>query len=200
MGFQAVSELAPGSVRKRKLLSCRSGGSSADRIFVKSRNRLLPVRIREIDWIEAAGKYNILHVGAEEHVVRETLASLEKKLPRRQFRRIHRSSIVNVDSIKEIQPLFRGDSCVILKIGAKVTLSRSYRANSTICSASDDPFHEGRFRFLSFPRLLFLLFLQQPDPISGIPILRIQFNGLSIVFQGQVNFVDFGIGFSKAIE
>lgn len=105
----------------------RSEGSSANRIFVKSRNRLLPVRIREIDWIEAAGKYNILHVGAEEFVVRETLGSLEKKLPLRQFRRTHRSSIVNIDSIKEIQPLFHGDSCIILKTGDKVTLSRSYR-------------------------------------------------------------------------
>jgi two-component system LytT family response regulator len=105
----------------------RSGSPSADRIFVKSRNKLLPVRIREIDWIEAAGKYNILHVGTEEHIVREPLSSLEKKLPLRQFRRTHRSSIVNVDSIKEIQPLFHGDSCIILKTGAKVTLSRSYR-------------------------------------------------------------------------
>lgn len=105
----------------------RSGGPSTDRIFVKSKNRLLPVRIREIDWIEAAGKYNILHVGAEEHVLREPLRSLEKKLPPRQFRRAHRSSIVNIDSIKEIQPLFHGDSCITLKTGAKVTLSRSCR-------------------------------------------------------------------------
>jgi len=105
----------------------RSGGPSTDRIFVKSKNRLLPVRVREIDWIEAAGKYYILHVGAEEHIVRETLGSLEEKLPARKFRRTHRSSIVNIDSIKEIQPLFHGDSCIILKTGAKVTLSRSYR-------------------------------------------------------------------------
>ena len=105
----------------------RSGGPSTDRIFVKSKNRLLPVRIREVDWIEAAGKYNILHVGAEEHIVRETLGCLEEKLPARQFRRTHRSCIVNIDSIKEIQPLFHGDSCIILKTGAKVTLSRSYR-------------------------------------------------------------------------
>ncbi|MDH4271451.1 MAG: LytTR family transcriptional regulator [Candidatus Aminicenantes bacterium] len=98
-----------------------------DRIFVKTKNRLLPVRIRDIDWIEAAGKYIILHAGAEEHVIRDSLNSMEKKLPARQFRRTHRSSIVNIDSIKEIQPLFHGDSCLILKTGDKLTLSRSFR-------------------------------------------------------------------------
>lgn len=105
----------------------RSGGSSDERIFVKSRDRLVPVRIRDIDWIEASGKYIVLHVGAEGHVLRESLSSLEKKLPSRLFRRTHRSSIVNIDSVKEIQPLFHGDSCIVLKTGDKLTLSRSYR-------------------------------------------------------------------------
>jgi len=109
------------------LKEMQSGGPSMDRIFVKTKNRLLPVRIRDIDWIEAAGKYIILHAGAEEHVIRDSLNSMEKKLPARQFRRTHRSSIVNIDSIKEIQPLFHGDSCLILKTGDKLTLSRSFR-------------------------------------------------------------------------
>ncbi len=109
------------------LKEIQSGASSMERIFVKTKNRLLPVRIRDIDWIEAAGKYIVLHAGDEEHVIREALSSMEKKLPARQFRRAHRSSIVNIECIKEIQPLFHGDSCLILKTGHKITLSRSYR-------------------------------------------------------------------------
>lgn len=112
---------------KDLLKEIRPGGPSTDRIFVKTRDKLLPVRIRDIDWIEASGKYVVLHAGAEEHAVRDSLVSMEKKLPARQFRRAHRSSIVNIDSIKEIQPLFHGDSCLILKSGDKLTLSRSHR-------------------------------------------------------------------------
>ena len=112
---------------KEFLQEIQSGGPSMDRIFVKTKNRLLPVRIRDIDWIEASGKYIVLHAGAEGHAIRDSLSSMEKKLPARQFRRTHRSSIVNIDSIKEIQPLFHGDSCLILKTGDKITLSRSYR-------------------------------------------------------------------------
>ncbi len=112
---------------KEFLKEIQSGSPSMDRIFVKTKNKLLPVRIRDIDWIEAAGKYIILHAGAEEHVVRDSLNSMQKKLPARQFRRTHRSSIVNIDSIKEIQPLFHGDACLILKTGDKIALSRSYR-------------------------------------------------------------------------
>jgi two-component system LytT family response regulator len=109
------------------LKEIQSGSPSMDRIFVKTKNRLLPVRIQDIDWIEASGKYIVLHAGAEEHVIRDSLISMEKKLPARQFRRTHRSSIVNIDSIKEIQPLFHGDSCIILKTGHRITLSRSFR-------------------------------------------------------------------------
>ncbi len=112
---------------KEFLKEIQSGGTSMERIFVKTKNRLLPVRIRDIDWIEASGKYIVLHAGTEEHVIRDSLSSMAKKLPARQFRRTHRTSIVNIDSIKEIQPLFHGDSCLILKTGDRLTLSRSFR-------------------------------------------------------------------------
>jgi len=103
------------------------GHPSSDRIFVKTRDRLLPVRIRDIDWIEAAGKYVVLHVGAERHVIRDSMSAMAHKLPAGQFRRTHRSSIVNVDSIQEILPLFHGDSRIVLKTGDTLILSRSYR-------------------------------------------------------------------------
>lgn len=112
---------------KEFLKEIHSGGPSKDRIFVKNKDRLLPVRIRDIDWIEASGKYIVLHAGAEEHVLRDSLSSMLKKLPAGRFRRTHRSSIVNIDSIKEIQPLFHGDLCIILKRGDQLALSRYYR-------------------------------------------------------------------------
>jgi two-component system LytT family response regulator len=112
---------------KELLEEVRSTRPAMDRVFVKTRNKLVPVRVRDIDWVEASGKYVVLHSGTEEHVLRESMSSIETKLPAGQFRRTHRSSVVNIDSIKEIQPLFHGDSCLILKTGDKIPLSRHYR-------------------------------------------------------------------------
>ena len=101
--------------------------SVTERIAVKSTGRIVFVRLEEIDWIEAADNYANLHVGAEAHLLRETMASLEKRLPQSQFIRISRSAIVNIDRIREMQPLFHGDYAVVLRHGVKLTLSRNYR-------------------------------------------------------------------------
>ena len=98
-----------------------------ERIAVKSSGRVIFVKVDDIDWIEAADNYVSLHLGAEEHLHRETMATLEAQLPPEKFMRISRSSIVNMDRIKELQPLFHGEYAVILRNGAKLTLSRSYR-------------------------------------------------------------------------
>ena len=81
----------------------------------------------EIDWIEAAGNYLKLHIGREAHMIRETMNSIEAKLDPDKFLRIHRSTIVNIDRIKELHPMFSGDYSVILKNGAELSLSRNYR-------------------------------------------------------------------------
>lgn len=99
----------------------------ATRIAVKSSGRVVFVKVDDIDWIEAADNYVSLHVGAEEHLHRETMSALEAQLPPAKFMRISRSTIVNVDRIKELQPLFHGEYAVTLRNGAKLTLSRSYR-------------------------------------------------------------------------
>ncbi len=99
----------------------------AARIAVKSSGRVVFVKVDDVDWVEAADNYVSLHVGAEEHLHRETMAALEAQLPPAKFMRISRSTIVNVDRIKELQPLFHGEYAVILRNGAKLTLSRSYR-------------------------------------------------------------------------
>ena len=98
-----------------------------DRIAVKSSGRVVFVKVDEIDWVEAADNYVSLHVGSENHLHRETMASIEGQLPPEKFMRISRSTIVNMERIKELQPLFHGEYTVILRNGTKLTLSRSYR-------------------------------------------------------------------------
>jgi len=83
--------------------------------------------VEEIDWLEAADHYVHIHMGRESHLVRETLQSLEDRLDPSRFLRIHRSTLVNVDRIQELQPLFHGDYVVKLLDGTELSLSRSYR-------------------------------------------------------------------------
>jgi two-component system LytT family response regulator len=99
----------------------------SDRLVVKSGGRLFFLRAEEIDWIEAAGNYVRLHVGSEAHLLRETMNSIESRMNPETFFRIHRSHIVNIERIKELQPWFNGEYVVVLRNGTKLTLSRGYR-------------------------------------------------------------------------
>ena len=98
-----------------------------ERLVVKSAGRLFFLRTAEIDWIESAGNYVCLHAGGESHLLRETMSGIEARLDPARFVRIHRTAIVNLDEIKELQPLFHGEYEVALRDGTKLTLSRSYR-------------------------------------------------------------------------
>jgi two-component system LytT family response regulator len=98
-----------------------------DRLVIKTGGRILFVRVEDIDWIEASGDYMTVHVGSTSHLLRETMNDLAAKLDEQRFFRIHRSTIVNVDRVKEIQPFFRGEHIVTLKDGKKLKMSRSYR-------------------------------------------------------------------------
>ncbi len=112
---------------KALLEDARAGRKYLDRIVVKSVSRVFFLRVEEIDWIEAAGNYLKLHVGAEAHLLRETMGSLEGRLDPAKFLRIHRSTMVNIERIQELQPWFHGDYAVLLRDGTRLTLSRSYR-------------------------------------------------------------------------
>jgi two-component system LytT family response regulator len=105
----------------------RPAAPKTDRIVVKSGGRLFFLRCDEIDWIEAAGNYARLHVAHESHLLRETMTSLESRLDPEKFFRIHRSRIVNMERIQELQPWFNGEYVVILRNGTRLTLSRGYR-------------------------------------------------------------------------
>jgi two-component system LytT family response regulator len=98
-----------------------------ERFVIKSAGRVFFVRAHEIEWIEAAGNYVKLHVGAETHVFRETMNALEARLDPAVFFRIHRSHIVNIERVRELQPWFNGEYVVLLTSGARLTLSRGYR-------------------------------------------------------------------------
>ena len=98
-----------------------------DRIAVRTSGRVLFVRTAEIDWVEAADNYVSLHVGCESHLLRETMTALEGRLDAKQFIRISRSTMVNVERIRELQPMFHGDYVIILRDGTKLSLSRGYR-------------------------------------------------------------------------
>ena len=97
------------------------------RVLVKTGSRTVLLRTSEIDWIESAGNYVRLHVGRDRHLLRETMAALEEKLDPEQFLRIHRSTMVNLERVRELEPYFHGDQVLRLADGTKLTLSRTYR-------------------------------------------------------------------------
>lgn len=101
---------------------------AAGRIAIKGDGRVIFVRTANVDWVEAMDNYVRLHVGRDAHVMRETMAHLEERLPPPTFLRIHRSTLVNVERIREIQPWFAGDYVLILADGTKLTTGRRYRA------------------------------------------------------------------------
>lgn len=97
------------------------------RFAVRVGHRLLFVRVDSIDWIGAEGNYASLHTGKQSHLIRDTMTSLERRLDPRAFLRIHRSTIVNLERVKEIQTLTNRSYVVILEDGTKLESSSGYR-------------------------------------------------------------------------
>ena len=95
------------------------------RLAVESGGRFVFVKIVEVDWIEAAGNYLNLHVGKQSYLLRGRISEFEKNLSPEAFFRVHRSTIVNLDRIKEFQPLFKGEGLIVLKDGTELCVSRS---------------------------------------------------------------------------
>jgi two-component system LytT family response regulator len=97
------------------------------RIAVKARGRTLLFRADQVDWFESAGNYVRLHIGREGYLLRETMSALEEKLDPQQFVRIHRTAIVNLERVRELQPSSHGEYTVVLSDATRLTLSRVYR-------------------------------------------------------------------------
>jgi len=109
------------------LESIRAQQEYLDRIIIRADGRITFLHTREIDWIEADDKYVHLHTGKGARMVRQTLSAMEEELDPKKFIRVHRSAIVNLDRIKELQPLFNGEHSLILEDGTRLTLSRKYK-------------------------------------------------------------------------
>ena len=121
--FRAAVQRAREAVSREVVETVRG---RRDAVLVRSAGKARFVEISEIDWIESADNYARLHVGRESHLMRETLATFEAKLPL-HFVRIHRSTIVNTERILELQSWFHGDYQVVLKDGQTLRMSRTYR-------------------------------------------------------------------------
>jgi two-component system LytT family response regulator len=116
----------------RNVLRMISAGPAAgrylDRLVVKSAGTTRFLRVADIDWIEGAGVYVNLHVGGKELLYRAALNELADCLDPVRFVRVHRSAIVNIDSILELQPISHGEFEMVLKDGHRSRVSRTYRA------------------------------------------------------------------------
>jgi two-component system, LytTR family, response regulator len=111
-----------------RVLSARPlAGRYLDRLVVKSGGSTRFIRVADIDWIEAAGIYVNLHVGGKELLYRSALNDLSARLDPVRFVRVHRSAIVNIDSVVELQPISHGEFEIVLKDGHRARVSRTYR-------------------------------------------------------------------------
>jgi two-component system LytT family response regulator len=107
------------------LLDATTGNRQGACLLVRNGDRVVVLRPRDIEWIEADGDYVHLHAGTESHMLRSTLADIEQRLKPEGFVRIHRSRLVNFDRVKEFRAVFQGESIVVLKSGARLNASQS---------------------------------------------------------------------------
>lgn len=104
-------------------------GEYLQHLIVRANGRVVFLGTEEIEWIEAQGNYVNVHSAGHTWLLREAIGSLERRLDPCQFRRIHRSTIVNIHSVRELRPCFHGDYEVVLKDGTELRLSHRFRAN-----------------------------------------------------------------------
>ncbi len=104
-----------------------SGAEYLARIAVRDRDKVRFVKTADVDWIEASGNYLVLHAGKENHVLRETLTSIEGQLSPKEFFRINRSALVHVDRVRHVEPAFNDEHIVVLADGTRLTLTRGLR-------------------------------------------------------------------------
>lgn len=99
------------------------------RLAIKDENGIVFVPVEQILWVEAANKYVVVHTTNRNHIVRQTIKSLEDTLDPKEFLRIHRSILVRKAAVRGLHPLFHGDYIVKLTNGAELTLSRNFRGS-----------------------------------------------------------------------
>lgn len=122
-----LSEVAPEKAEEM----AESDGEAAERferlINIKDRGQIFRVEVDTIEHIEAAGDYMCIYTGDNSLILRETMKDLERRLDPRKFQRVHRSTIVNLDLVRQVRPHTNGECFLVLESGAEVKVSRSYR-------------------------------------------------------------------------
>ena len=126
---ERLASAAPSQLPQQllELLAERESTARVRRLSVRTGERVIFVSTEQIDWVEAAGNYAILHAGRENHIVRETMSALENQLAADDFLRVSRSAIVNLRRVKEIQSVMPGEHVVVLTDGQRVGMTRSLR-------------------------------------------------------------------------
>jgi len=126
---EVLAEVAPDAVDE---MATTDGGEPAANRFeklinIKDRGQIFRVDVDTIERIDAAGDYMVIYTGENNLVLRETMKDLEKRLDPRRFQRVHRSTIVNLDLVRQVKPHTNGECFLVLESGAQVKVSRSYR-------------------------------------------------------------------------
>jgi two-component system LytT family response regulator len=133
----AMSHAADGAVvphvrqlaTELQVVTSPSMGPAVDRLPIKVNGRIIVIRVADIDWIEADRDYVSVHVGGKTWLMRETIAAVELRLALSGFVRIHRSTLVNAERVKELRPQDKGEYTVVLHDGTELKLTRHYRAS-----------------------------------------------------------------------
>jgi two-component system LytT family response regulator len=126
---EVLAEVAPDAAEE---MASADGGEMASNRFeklinIKDRGQIFRVDVDTIERIDAAGDYMCIYTGDNTLILRETMKDLEKRLDPRRFQRVHRSTIVNLDLVKQVKPHTNGECFLVLDSGASVKVSRSYR-------------------------------------------------------------------------
>ena len=126
---RAVERLSSSSAEalRRQMASILERLPAPDRLAVRTGERTTFLRFEDIDWIDVEEDYARVHAGKDTHLMRETLADLERRLPASRFIRIHRSFIIQADRIQSVQPWFKGDYVITLRDGTRLHSGRTYR-------------------------------------------------------------------------
>jgi two-component system LytT family response regulator len=125
-----LAEVSPGTLEELDTDgdgSTAAGGRYEKMINIKDRGKIFRVNVEQIEHIEAAGDYMCIYTGDNSLILRETMKDLERRLNPQTFQRVHRSTIVNLDQVRQVKPHTNGECFLVLESGAEVKVSRSYR-------------------------------------------------------------------------
>jgi two-component system LytT family response regulator len=125
--MNVLSEVAPEAAEEFTGEDADAAGRYEKLINVKDRGQIFRVEVGTIEHIEAAGDYMCIYTGDNSLILRETMKDLERRLDPRKFQRVHRSTIVNLDQVRQVKPHTNGECFLVLESGAEVKVSRSYR-------------------------------------------------------------------------